>query len=101
MANTDDFDAQPDQNMRDFSAYDQDFRNDFNSRFDNSGYTFEQISPAYEYGYSLANDPRFRTSDWSTLEPSVRNAWEQQNPGTWEQFKDAVRYAWDRTRGQA
>jgi hypothetical protein len=31
----------------------------------------------------------------------VRRGWEAQHPGTWERFKDSIRYAWDRARGRA
>ena len=30
--------------------------------------------------------------------PEARTKWEQRNPGTWDKFKNAARYAWDRAR---
>jgi hypothetical protein len=29
----------------------------------------------------------------------VRDDWERNRPGTWDQVKDAVRYAWNKVRG--
>ena len=51
-------------------------------------------------GYTLANDPRYQGS-WAKVEPEARSHWEERNPGTWEQFKDAVHHAWMKIRGKA
>jgi len=83
-----------------YDAYDADFRQHFGKNYANSGYTYEQYSPVYRYGYSLANDNRFAGKDWNTFEPDARREWESHNPGTWNEFKDSVRYAWDRARGR-
>jgi uncharacterized protein (TIGR02271 family) len=83
-----------------YDAYDSTYRQHFNSNFANSGYTYDQFSPVYQYGYSLANDRRFAGQDWNSFEPDARQAWEARNPGTWDQFKDSVRYAWDTARGR-
>lgn len=55
---------------------------------------FEDYEPAYQYGHALARDERFRNAEWKDVEPHARRAWEEENPGAWEQFKDAVRSAW-------
>jgi len=82
-----------------YSRYDTDFRNHYQTSAANSGYTYDQYAPVYRYGYGLANDPMYRDRDWSTIETDARSRWEERNPGTWEQFKDSVRYAWDKARG--
>jgi hypothetical protein len=82
-----------------YSRYDSDFRTHYQSSAANSGYTYDQYAPVYRYGYGLANDPMYRDRDWTTIESDARRRWEERNPGTWEQFKDSVRYAWDKARG--
>jgi hypothetical protein len=82
-----------------YSRYDNDFRTHYQSTATTSGYTYDQYAPVYRYGYGLANDPLYRDRDWSTIETDARSRWEERNPGTWEQFKDSVRYAWDKARG--
>jgi len=62
------------------------------------GQDADEYGPAYRYGFALAGDERYRDADWQDVEPHARRAWEEQNPGTWEQFKDGVRNAWDRLR---
>jgi uncharacterized protein (TIGR02271 family) len=83
-----------------FDAYDADFRSNFQSTFAGKGATYEQYAPAYRYGYDLARHPQYSSGDWAEVEPEARRSWEQKNAGTWEQFKDVVRHAWDKVRGQ-
>lgn len=69
-------------------------RTHYNQHFASSGYGYDDYSHAYRYGYDLAGDGR----DWSKLEPEVRSSWESRNKGTWEKFKDAIRYGFDNGR---
>jgi uncharacterized protein (TIGR02271 family) len=85
---------------RSWDTYTNDFRTHYNTNYANSGYTFEQYTPAYRYGYTLASNDQFRDYDWNRIEPEARRNWEARNPNTWEQFKDAIRDAWDRVRGR-
>ena len=82
-----------------YGKYDNDFRTHYQTSASNTGYTYDQYAPVYRYGYGLANDPMYRDRDWSMIETDARSRWEERNPGTWEQFKDSVRYAWDKARG--
>lgn len=83
-----------------FDAYDADFRNHYQTTYGSSGGTYDQYAPVYRYGYSLGANKRYSGGDWNTVEPEARRYWEERNPGTWEEFKDSVRYAWDRARGR-
>jgi hypothetical protein len=83
----------------DFGRYESDFRSHYQTTAANTGYSYDQYAPVYRYGYGLANDPMYRDRDWSTIESDARRRWEERNPGTWEQFKESVRYAWDKARG--
>jgi len=84
----------------DFTTYDTAFRNDFNTRFGRSGATYDQYMPIYRYGYDLASSPDYQGREWRDIEADARTGWEQNNQGTWNDFKDAVRYAWDQARGR-
>ena len=55
---------------------------------------------AYRYGSALAGDERYRRSEWPEIEPHARRRWDEENEGTWEQFKDAVRHAWEKVSGR-
>jgi len=89
------------QNAEDnYGRYDSDFHTHYQTYATNSGYTYDQYAPVYRYGYGLASDPTYSDRDWSSVEPDARRRWEERNPGTWEQFKESVHYAWDKVRGK-
>lgn len=81
-----------------FRRYDSDYRTHYQTYGASSGYTYEQYQPVYRYGYSLANEPHYRGWEWEQIEPEARRRWETRNPGTWDRFKDSVRYTWMRAR---
>ncbi|NJN17546.1 MAG: YsnF/AvaK domain-containing protein, partial [Oscillochloris sp.] len=84
----------------DTSSYDRDYNTHFDRTYGTSGYSYDDYSPVYNYGAQLATSSRYRNRDWNDIEPEARRTWEQENPGTWDQFKDTIRYAWDRARNR-
>jgi uncharacterized protein (TIGR02271 family) len=78
--------------------YDEDFRRDFLTRYGSArGAAYEAYAPAYQYGYRMASDERYRGRKWQEVEPSLRMEYERSYPGSkWEQIKDAIRYGWER-----
>jgi len=91
----------PASEMADIGRYEPDFRQDYESNFANSGYSYDQYRPAYRYGYELASDPRYASSDWSGVEMQARRSWDEGTMGPWERYKDAVRYGWERAHQAA
>jgi hypothetical protein len=87
------YDAQP------YTSYEPGFRDDFSSKYGQTGRPYLDYEPAYRYGYTLATDPRYRDREWDAIEPEARSGWAEHGRGTWEEFKDAIRRAWDRVRG--
>jgi uncharacterized protein (TIGR02271 family) len=85
---------------RSFKDDEEYFRNHYKTNYASSGASYERYSPAYEYGYTLANDPRYRSSDWASVESQARTDWASKGHGTWEDFKAAIRHGWDRVRGR-
>ena len=81
-----------------FAGLESDFRNDYRNTHRGSDYEFDKAIPAYRYGYELASDRSRGGGEWGAIEPDARRGWEERNPGTWEKFKDAARYAYDRAR---
>src|SRR5207248_321310 len=60
----------------------------------------DPFEPAYRHGSVLAEDARYRNAEWQDVEPHARRTWEEQHEGSWEQFKDAVRHAWEKVSGR-
>jgi uncharacterized protein (TIGR02271 family) len=81
---------------------DVDFRNDFRSRYaSRTGATYDNYAPAYEYGYRMAGEPRYRGKSWQDVEPTLKTEYVSNRPNsTWEQVKDAVRYGWEKVSGK-
>lgn len=71
---------------------DQRFRNDYQTRYAAAGHDYYYYQPAYNYGYTLANDARYTGRDWSYVEQDARMEWERQhNASAWDEVKDAIR----------
>jgi uncharacterized protein (TIGR02271 family) len=85
---------------RDLAAYERDFRTHATTAFASRGQAYEYWAPAYRYGYELAADPRYRDRDWAAIEAEGRRDWEQHHQGSWEEFKEAIRYGWEKVRGR-
>jgi len=79
---------------------DADFRRDFESRYAGSGRQYEPYAPAYNYGSTLASDPRYQQRDWKDVEGDARRDWETRGHGAWEEFKEAIRHGWEKVRGR-
>jgi hypothetical protein len=75
---------------------DSGWREDFQRNYANSGYTYEQYAPAYQYGSQLRQ--RYAGRDWDAFEGDARRDWESRSPNTWDRMKNAVRHGWDRMR---
>jgi stress response protein YsnF len=81
--------------IMDFSTYEADYRRHHNATFLRHG-AYADYEPAYRYGYELGTNARYRGRDWAALEADAHREWEARHPSTWERFKDAIRYAWDK-----
>lgn len=82
--------------------YLDDFREHYRTTYSDSGVPYDEYSPAYEYGYRMGSDPRYRGRTFDEVEPQLRRDYETSHPGSaWERLKESVRYGWDRVTGKA
>ncbi len=84
-----------------WNRFSDEFRTHYKSNFAKGGQDFSYYEPAYRYGYTLAARPEYRGRTWNQIEPDARRRWETdyREQGPWENFKDAVRHAWNRATG--
>ncbi len=81
--------------------YSDDFRRDFQTNYAASGGDYSTMQPAYEYGYAMANDPRYKGKSWNDVESQLKTDYLRRSPNsTWDKTKGAVRYGWERVTGQ-
>jgi len=85
------------RNAAGFGSDDEDFRRHFQSLSGSKG-DFDTYRSAYHY----ADEPeamQLRGREWSDVEPELHRSWDRKHPGgTWDQFKDAIRYGWNKKR---
>lgn len=73
------------------------YRSHFDSNYASTGARYEDYTPAYTYGSTMAGNTVYRGRAWDEVEPTLRSGWETRNPGsTWENIKAAVRHGWDK-----
>jgi stress response protein YsnF len=76
-----------------------DFRRHFRETHGSSGETYETYGPAYEYGYTVAGDPRYRSRNFDEVESDLREDYTRRyRNSTWEKVKGSVRYGWEKLR---
>ena len=81
--------------------YQSDFRRDYESRFANSGDSYETLEPAYQYGYRSASDRRYAGRNWSDVEQDLKTDYLRSQPNSsWDRVKGAVRYGWEKVTGK-
>ena len=56
------------------------------------GAKFEEHARAYRLGEELRRPGS--SARWEDVEPDARARWEAERAGTWDEFKDSIRYAW-------
>jgi len=82
-----------------YEVYDPEFRTYYKTSHAGAG-SYDRYQPAYQYGYTLASDSRYQGRNWSDVEAEARKNWNTKYQNSWEDFKDDIRYAWDKVRGK-
>lgn len=64
-----------------------------------TGRSFDEYLPAYQFGYKIATDERFRDDRWDQIDDQVRESWEAQgHPGTWDDYKYSIYFGWRKVK---
>jgi len=85
--------------LQPFETFDTDYRSHYDRVYGSRGRTYDYYRPAYRYGYSLANDWRYRDRSWADVEADARRGWEESNVGLWDDFREAVHEGWESAKG--
>jgi uncharacterized protein (TIGR02271 family) len=83
---------------RPFESYQDQFKGFYDKNLVASGVSYENVLPSFKFGHSLAMREPFRSSPWSAVEVDAHRIWDERNPGTWDQNKGLVKYAWETVR---
>jgi uncharacterized protein (TIGR02271 family) len=87
------------RSYRPWSEVSSTYQSQWQGRYGTSGGNWQDVEPAYRFGYESYNDPRYQNRDWTTVEPELRRSWEASgNPSTWDRVKMHVSSFWNQAR---
>jgi hypothetical protein len=78
-----------------YDDYEDILHRHYDEHYDTDDYPFERYGTAYAYGHRLAKNERYSRQEWLEIEGAARKGWEAQEAGPWEDFKEAIRYAFN------
>lgn len=81
-----------------YDNYEDILHRHYEAHYDDGRYPFDRYEVAYTYGFNAASDEPYEDRDWFEVEEEVRQGWEEQGAGPWEDFKGAIRHAWETAR---
>lgn len=87
--------------QRGYEAHDADFMAHYEALTGSGGQPYDYYRLGYQFGYEMANDAGYRHESWAMAEGDARQRWEREARGSWEGFKQAIRYGWEKARGRA
>jgi|tagenome__1003787_1003787.scaffolds.fasta_scaffold18452221_1 hypothetical protein len=76
--------------------YVPEYRKHFMDHYALNGGEYGHYAAAYELGHSYAHN--HASEDWSDAEGNLRRQWEQRRQGSWGDYADAIRFAWNSAR---
>lgn len=72
------------------------YRSRWQQRYGSQGGRWEEMEPAYRYGYGLRDQAQYRGKSWADIEPDVRRDWSRSHPTTpWDRARLGIRDAWE------
>ena len=79
-----------------------DFRQHFEKHYAGEGVSYEEVAPAYEFGFEIARDAKFRGKKFHDVEAEVKSAYLKRYPDAdWDKHWDALFYGWEKAGGAA
>lgn len=77
-----------------YDNYEDILHRHYEENYDSARYPFERYEIAYTYGFDLVSQGAYRDRNWLEIEEEARRGWEKKDAGPWEDFKEAIKYAW-------
>ena len=83
------------------SDHEREFKRDFDESHGNSGATYGEFAPCYEYGFRMAQKPEYQNVSFHDAEAELKHAYLAGHPGCeWEKISPAVLYGWEKAGGK-
>ena len=79
-----------------------DFQEHFAKHYAERGVSYAEVAPAYEFGFEIARDPKFRGRKFHDAEAEIKAAYLARYPDAdWDKHWDALFYGWEKAGGAA
>jgi hypothetical protein len=75
-----------------YDDVDEEFRRQYESSPTHESYRWEDMSPAYRYGWESFDRPEYHGKAWSQVESDLEKGW---TGGRWSTFEPHIRHAWE------
>lgn len=74
------------------------FREHYEKVYGDSGFPYDDYARAYKFGFHLATDTKNVNNPWRELRPEARKQWAKEHGEDWDDYEDAVRFAYHRAQ---
>jgi uncharacterized protein (TIGR02271 family) len=78
----------------DYESHEPEFRTEFESSSHAASHKWEDVSPAYRYGWEYYDRPEYRGKSWSQVHSDLKKSWT--GGGKWADYEPHVKSAWER-----
>lgn len=78
----------------DYESHEPEFRREYETSSTKKSPKWEEISPAYRYGWETYDRPEYKGKAWSQVNTDLQNGWA--GGGRWSDYEPHVKRAWER-----
>lgn len=77
------------------------FRRDYDKYYGKSGITYDEMEPAYQFGFEKAQEPAHRNETWAVAESALQKEFEtRRSSRKWSEVRGAVHAGWNHAKGE-
>ena len=81
----------------DYASHEPELRTEFESSTAASSHSWEDVAPAYRYGWDHYDRPEYQGKSWSQVNSHLKKGWT--GGGKWSDYEPHVKSAWERRAG--
>jgi uncharacterized protein (TIGR02271 family) len=81
-----------------YASHEADFRSEWESSPNRGSHSWEDVSPAYHYGWDSYDRPEYRSKSWSQVSGDLKKGWTGST--SWAETEPYIKSAWERRASQ-
>ena len=84
------------------STYEPEFQKHFQTHYASTDARYEDLAPAYEFGFQMASDPKYQGKKFHDVEAQIKKDYLHRYPDSdWDAIWDALFFGWEKAGGDA